>query len=79
MTKEILEQGKVLESKIMQLRAEIAQLIDMADEVKDTKIRVRVRGVDIELPKAVFKSEVNKEKNERESQLTLLESEFNAL
>ena len=79
MTKEILEQGKVLESKIMQLGAEIAQLIEMADEAKDTKLRVRVRGVDVELPKAAFKTEVNKKKNVLEAQLTTLQNEFDAL
>lgn len=43
------------------------------------RVKTRVQGMDFELPKAAFRSEVNKKKAGLESQLTTLQNEFDAL
>ncbi len=79
MTIEILKQATTLYSKIQSIQARLSQFQDMADEAKDTTVRTRIRGIDIDLPKALFKTEVLKKRNALESELSALQAEFDAL
>lgn len=79
MTKEKLQQAQELLGKLEQTQAQLNQVAVMLDEVKDEKVKTRIRGMDFELPKAAFRSEVNKRKGELETQLDTLQAEFDAL
>lgn len=79
MTKETLEQAQTILNKIERAKSELNQMATMLDTVKEDKIKTRIRGMDFELPKAAFRSEAIRRKNELESQLTALENEFTSL
>ncbi len=79
MTKEQLQQANELYGRIDQTSAQLNQVAMLLDEAKDDKIKTRIRGMDFELPKAAFRSEVNKRKAELETQLGTLQAEFDAL
>lgn len=79
MTKETLQQATELSNKIDRAKAQLNQIATMLDIVTEDKIKTRIRGMDFELPKAAFRSEAIRRKNELESQLTSLENEFTSL
>lgn len=74
-----LQQANALFSQIERLQANINQLNGLIDEAKEDKVKARIRGLDIELPKAVFKSEVNKKKTALEAELVAVQAEFDSL
>lgn len=79
MTREILTQANTLTVQIDSVTSQLRQVEQMLDETKEPKVRTRVRGMDFELPKAVFKGELQKQKRDLETELTDLNSQFDAL
>ena len=79
MNKEILQQANELYRKIEQTQTHLNQIASVLDDEKEDKVKTRIRGMDFDLPKAAFRSEVNKRKGELEAQLTALETEFSSL
>lgn len=79
MTKEILNRGNVLIAKIIETQMELKQIGNLLDEAKEDKSIFRVHGLNIKIPKAIFRDEVRKKKQELEAQLTLLQNEFDSL
>ena len=80
MTIEILQEGNRVASEITQVQAQLVQIAEMIDEAKGSgKVKTRVKGMDFELPKAAFRSEVIKQKKELEDLLAVLEADFLAL
>lgn len=79
MTHDQLQYINQVAEKLVHVKSQINQLDRLDDAKNDPTVKTRIRGMDIELPKAAFKSEVNKKKNELESQLTILQAEFDAL
>lgn len=79
MTLETLRAANTLYSKITNLESRLSQLQNMADEAKGVTVTARVKGIDIELPKATFRVPVLAKKTALESELSALQAEFNAL
>jgi len=80
MTIETLKMGNGLVSEISRDESQLRQIANMIDESKgEGKIRTRVKGMNFELPKAAFKSEVMKQKKDLETQLSTLQTQFNEL
>ena len=79
MTKEKLQQAQEILGKLEQTKSQLNQVGVMLDTVQEDKVKTRIRGMDFELPKAAFRSEVNKRKGELEAQLSTLQAEFDAL
>jgi len=80
MTIETLQKGNELVSEISRVESQLSQIANMIDESKgEGKIRTRVKGMEFELPKAIFKGEVMKQKKNLETQLVNLQEELNGL
>lgn len=80
MTIETLKTANELAGKIDLLRTRLNGINQMIVSTQDvTTIQTRVRGLDIELPKAVFRNQVMAQKTALESELSALQAEFNAL
>lgn len=80
MTIETLKAANELAGKIDLLRTRLNGINQMIVSAQDvTSIQTRVRGLDIELPKAVFRNQVMTQKTALESELSALQAEFNAL
>lgn len=79
MTLETLQIAKKLEAEINAVQLQLAHLNNLLDETKGNSVKARVQGTELELPKAAFTGEINKQKKNLETQLTDLESQFSAL
>lgn len=79
MTKEMLQTGIRLLAEIEQATQRIEALNGLDDEVKDSVLEVRVRGINLKLPKALFRQELRAEKEALEVRLSTLQTQFNAL
>ena len=79
MTKEILQRGNELFSEIQNITVRAAALESLRDEVREDKFKVRVKGLDLEIPKAVFRQQLRDERGLLEAQLSTLQAEFDAL
>lgn len=79
MTKEILQQAQILFTKLEQTKRQLNQIEVILDTAKEDKVKTRVWGMDFDLPKASFRSEVMKRKTELDTQLATLQSQFDAL
>lgn len=80
MTRETLKTANELLTKIEQLSNRLGGLNKMIVSAQDvTTIQTRVRGLDIELPKAVFRNQVITQKNALETELATLQTQFDSL
>ena len=65
--------------QIESVKDQLRQVGVVLDGAKENKVRTRIQGMDFDLPKAAFKTEVNKKKAALEAQLTTLQTAFDAL
>lgn len=79
MTKEILQRANELFGQIENITARAAALESLRDEVREDQFKVRVKGLDLEIPKAVFRQQLRAEKDALDAQLITLQAEFDAL
>lgn len=79
MTLEQLQQANEIHGKIENVKAQLSQVTTMLDETKESTVPTRVRGMNFDLPKAIFKGELTKQKKDLEDELSSLESQFSAL
>ena len=79
MTIETFKQAQNLMNSIDELKVKTRRLRDLSDEAKEANIKTRVYGFDIELPRNMFKSQLNAARIELQTQLDTLQAEFDAL
>lgn len=79
MTKETFKQAQQLLEVREVVANQLQEIEQVLSDAKEDKIKIRVRGLALDLPKAAFRSEVNKKKAGLESQLEALDLTFNSL